>query len=314
MAKKILVLGSSNIDFILQIPRFHHPGETITAKNLVTAFGGKGANQVIASKRLGGDVTLVTKFGNDHYGKSYRRYLAENRLRPDTLLEDRKNPTGMAVIELTPNGENRIIVSPGANSSLSVNDLKRLSRYWRGVDIFVTQLEIPIPTVKIGLKMAKEQDALTLLNPSPPVPLPSNTLSLIDFIVPNELEAQLLTGIKWKEDIDIRRIAKRLLEMGPKNVVITLGSKGLFFKNEFEEIRMEAFKVKVVDTTAAGDAFMGALACGLSQGKSIREVLKFANTAGALATTKMGAQPSLPQRGELDIFLKGVERVKKKNS
>ena len=314
MAKKILVLGSSNIDFILQIPRFHHPGETITAKNLVTAFGGKGANQAIASKRLGGDVTLVTKFGNDHYGKSYRRYLAENRLRPDTLLEDRKNPTGMAVIELTPNGENRIIVSPGANSSLSVNDLKRLSRCWRGVDIFVTQLEIPIPTVKIGLKMAKEQDALTLLNPSPPVPLPSNTLSLIDFIVPNELEAQLLTGIKWKEDIDIRRIAKRLLEMGPKNVVITLGSKGLFFKNEFEEIRMEAFKVKVVDTTAAGDAFMGALACGLSQGKSIREVLKFANTAGALATTKMGAQPSLPQRGELDIFLKGVERVKKKNS
>jgi ribokinase len=135
MAKKILVLGSSNIDFILQIPRFHHPGETITGKNLVTAFGGKGANQAIASKRLGGDVTFVTKFGNDHYGKSYRRYLAENRLRLDTLLEDRKNPTGMALLELTPNGENRIIVSPGANNSLSVNDLKRLSRYWRGVDI-----------------------------------------------------------------------------------------------------------------------------------------------------------------------------------
>jgi len=314
MAKKILVLGSSNIDFILQIPRFHHPGETITGKNLVTAFGGKGANQAIASKRLGGDVTFVTKFGNDHYGKSYRRYLAENRLRPDTLLEDRKNPTGMALIELTPNGENRIIVSPGANSSLSVNDLKRLSRCWRGVDIFVTQLETPIPTVKMGLKMAKEQGALTLLNPSPPVSLSFNTLSLVDFIVPNEAEAQLLTGIKWKEDIDIRKIAKRLLEMGPKNVVITLGSKGLFFKNEFEEIRMEAFKVKVIDTTAAGDAFMGALACGLSEGKSAREVLKFANTAGALATTKMGAQPSLPQREELDIFLKGIERVKKKNS
>jgi len=314
MAKKILVLGSSNIDFIFQIPRFHHPGETITAKNLVTAFGGKGANQAIASKRLGGDVTLVTKFGNDHYGKSYRRYLAENRLRPDTLLEDRKNPTGMAVIELTPEGENRIIASLGANGSLSQNDLKSLSRYWKGVEVFVTQLEIPISTVQMGLKMAKEQGALTLLNPSPPVPLPSNTLSLVDFIVPNELEAQRLTGIKWKEDIDIRKIAKKLLEMGPKNVVITLGSKGLLFKNQVEEIRMKAFKVKVIDTTAAGDAFMGALACGLSQGKSIREVLKFANAAGALATTKLGAQPSLPRRGELDIFLKGVERVKKKNS
>jgi len=314
MAKKILVLGSSNIDFILQIPRFHHRGETITGKNLVTAFGGKGANQAIASKHLGGDVTFVTKFGNDHYGKSYRQYLAENGLRPDTLLEDRKNPTGMALIELTPNGENRIIVSPGANNSLTVNDLKRLSRYWKGVDIFVTQLETPIPTVKMGLKMAKEQGALTLLNPSPPVFLPSNTLSLVDFIVPNEVEVQLLTGIKWKEDIDIRRIAKRLLEMGPKNVVITLGSKGLFFKNEFEEIQMKAFKVKVVDTTAAGDAFMGALACGLSEGKSIREVLRFANTAGALATTKLGAQPSLLQREELDIFLKSFKRVKKKNS
>lgn len=309
MAKKILVLGSSNIDFILQIPRFHHPGETITAKNLVTAFGGKGANQAIASKRLGGDVTLVTKFGNDYYGKSYCRYLAENRLRPDTLLEDRKNPTGMAVIELTPEGENRIIASLGANGSLSQNDLKSLSRFWKGVEVFVTQLEIPISTVQMGLKMAKEQGALTLLNPSPPVPLPSNTLSLVDFIVPNELEAQLLTGIKWKEDIDIRKIAKKLLEMGPKNVVITLGSKGLFFKDKVEEIRMRAFKVKVIDTTAAGDAFMGALACGLSQGKSIREVLKFANAAGALATMKLGAQPSLPRRGELDIFLKGVERV-----
>jgi len=314
MAKKILVLGSSNIDFILQIPRFHHPGETITGKNLVAAFGGKGANQAIASKRLGGDVTFVTKFGNDHYGKSYRRYLAENGLRPDTLLQDRKNPTGIALIELTPNGENRIIVSPGANSSLSLNDLKRLSRYWRGIDIFITQLETPIPAVKMGLKMAKEQGALTLLNPSPPVFLPSNTLSLVDFIVPNDVEAQLFTGIKWMEDRDIRRIAKRLLEMGPKNVVITLGSKGLFFKNEFEEIRMDAFKVKVIDTTAAGDVFMGALACGLSEGKSAREVLNFANAAGALATMKLGAQPSLPRRGELDKFLKGVDRTKKKNS
>jgi ribokinase len=166
----------------------------------------------------------------------------------------------------------------------------------------------------MGLKIAKEQGALTLLNPSPPVFLPSNTLSLVDFIVPNEVEAQLLTGIKWKEDIDIRRIAKRLLEMGPKNVVITLGSKGLFFKNEAEEIRMKAFKVKVIDTTAAGDAFMGALACGLSEGKSAREVLRLASAAGAFATMKLGAQPSLPRREELDIFLKGVERAKKKNS
>ena len=314
MRKKILVLGNSNVDVILKIPRFHYPGETILAKDRVTVFGGKGANQAITAKQLGGDTLLVTKVGNDPYGKSYRQYLIKKGLDQKLILEDKKLPTGMAVIELTLKGENRIIASLGANGSLSVNDLKRLARYWKGIGIFVTQLEIPISTVKTGLKMAKEQGALTLLNPSPPVSLPSKTLSSVDFIVPNEVEAQLLTGTKWRKNKDIRKIAKRLLEMGPKNVVITLGSKGLFFKNKVEEIQMKALKVKVIDTTAAGDAFMGALACGLSEGKPVREVLKFANAAGALATTKLGAQPSLPQREELDIFLKGIKRVKKKNS
>ncbi len=314
MAKKILVLGNSNVDVILKIPRFHYPGETILAKDRVTAFGGKGANQAITAKQLGEEVCLVTKLGNDLYGKSYRQYLIKKGLDPKLILKDKKLPTGFAVIELTPKGENRIIASLGANASLSVNDLKGLERYWRGVGVFVTQLEIPFSTVKMGLKMAKKQGALTLLNPSPPVLLPPNTLSLVDFIVPNEVEAQLLTGIKWKGNEDIRKIAKRLLEMGPKNVVITLGSKGLFFKNEVEEIRMKAFRVKVIDTTAAGDAFLGALASGLSENKPIREVLEFANGAGALATTKLGAQPSLPHRWELDMFLKGIKRARKENS
>jgi ribokinase len=212
----------------------------------------------------------------------------------------------MAVIELTPTGENRIIASRGANSSLSLNDLNRLKRYWKEVTVFVTQLEIPLPTVEMGLKMAKEHGATTLLNPSPPVLLPSNILSLVDFIVPNEVEAQHLTGMKWEQEQGIRKIAKGLLEIGPKNVVITLGRKGLFFKNRSEEIRMKAFKVKVVDTTAAGDAFMGALAFGLSENQPIRVVLKLANGAGALATTKLGAQPSLPFKKDLEIFLSPI--------
>lgn len=308
MSKKILVLGNSNVDVILKIPRFHDPGETILATDRITAFGGKGANQAITAKQLGGDPLLITKVGKDLYGKSYRQYLIKKGLNRRLILVDKKISTGMAVIELTPKGENRIIASLGANGSLSQNDLKLLSRYWKGVKVFVTQLEIPLSTVQMGLVMAKRQGALTLLNPSPPVPLPSKTLSSVDFIVPNEVEAQLLTGIKWRENKDIHKIAKKLLEMGPKNVVITLGSRGLLFKNQDEEIRMKAFQVKVIDTTAAGDAFMGALACGLSQGKSVREVLDFANAAGALATTKLGAQPSLPQKVELDIFRKGVKR------
>jgi ribokinase len=303
MAKKILVLGNSNVDLVLKIPRFHQSGETILAESLGIFFGGKGANQAITAKRLGGKVYFVTKLGDDHFGKSYRRRLIKNGLDQKLILEDKKLPTGTAVIELTPRGENRIISFLGANGSLSVGDLKRLKRYWRGADVFVTQLEIPVSTVETGLRTAKEQGALTLLNPSPPVELPHSVLSQVDFIVPNELEAQSLTRIKWKGKREIRKTADRLLNMGVKNVVITLGPKGLFFKNESEEFWMEAFKVNVVDTTAAGDAFLGALAFGLSEDKPIQEALRFANAAGALATTKLGAQPSLPFRKGVEVFL-----------
>ena len=314
MRKKILVLGNSNIDFVFRIPRFHDPGETILAQSLSTTFGGKGANQAITAKRLGGDVLFMTKVGNDHYGITYRQNLIKNGLDQRLILRDKKLPTGTAVIELTTKGENRIIAFLGANGALSVNDLKRLDRCWNGVDVFVTQLEIPFPTVERSLKMAKDQGALTLLNPSPPVPLFPRFLSLVDFIVPNEVEAQLLTGIKWKGDQDIRKMAETFLNQGVKNVVITLGPKGLFFKNRSEEIWMKAFKVKVIDTTAAGDSFLGGLAYGLSENKPIREVLECANGAGALATTKLGAQPSLPHRWELDLFLKSIKIVRKKHS
>ena len=304
MRKKILVLGNSNVDFVLTIPRFHQSGETILAESLGIFFGGKGANQAVAAKRLGGEVALITKVGNDHYGKLYRRHLIRNGLDREPILEDKKLPTGTAVIELTPRGENRIVSFLGANGSLSVDDLKRLERYWRGVNVFVTQLEAPLPSVERGLRMAKKQGAITLLNPSPPTRLPHRILSLVDFIVPNEWEAKFLTGIKWKNDRDIQRMARRLLDMGVKNVVITLGPKGFFFKNRNQEFWMKACKVEVVDTTAAGDAFLGALACGLSQGKPIQEASRFANGAGALATTKLGAQSSLPSRKEVQLFLK----------
>ena len=303
MPKKILVLGSSNIDLVLRIPRFHRPGETILAESLMTVFGGKGANQAIASRRLGGRVIFMTKLGNDHYGKSYRQYLIKNGFDGKWILKDKKLPTGLALIELTQRGENRIIVSSGANGSLSEKDLERIGPFWRDVKVFVTQMEIPFSTVELGLEMAKEHGALTLLNPSPPIRLPSTILSLVDFIVPNESEAQVLTGVKIKGERDIRRIARKLLEMGTKNVVITLGPNGLFFNNSTEEIRMKAFEVKVVDTTAAGDAFMGAFACGVYEDHPIREVLRIANGAGALATTRLGAQPSLPIRRDVEIFI-----------
>jgi len=306
MSSRVLVLGSSNIDLILRVPRFHNPGETIRAENLLTVFGGKGANQAVASKRLGGRVAFITKLGGDPYGKNYREYLIESGLDPKGLLEDRGNPTGVALIELNPKGENRIIVSPGANGALSTRDLKRLGALWKESKVFLAQLEIPLTTVKLGLEMARRQGALTLLNPSPPVRLSPEILSQVDYIVPNEWEARFLTGMKLSGRKDIRKIARKLQEMGPKNVVITLGPQGLFFKGREEEIWMGAFKVNVLDTTAAGDALMGALACGLFEEKPIPEVLRFASGAGALAATKVGAQPSLPARKDLDRFLAGA--------
>jgi len=304
MTNKIFVLGSSNVDLILRIPRFNQPGETIRADHLTTVFGGKGANQAIAAKQLGAEVALITRLGDDHYGRSYRRYLIEKGLNPKSIFLDKKVPTGIAFIELDSKGENRIVVAPGSNRYLSIDDLRKHPMLFRNSKIFVTQLEIPFETVTMGLKMAKREGALTLLNPSPLRPLSTQILSLTDFLVPNELEAQSLTGLKIRKKQDLPKIATKLLRMGVKSVVITLGSKGLFFKNPYEEIWMEAFKVKVVDTTAAGDAFMGGLACGLSEGKPIWEALMFANAAGALATTKLGAQPSLPSRKELKRFLK----------
>lgn len=303
MAGRILVLGSSNVDLILRIPRFHNPGETIIGGNLVTAYGGKGANQAIAARRLGGKVTFITKLGDDQFGQSYREYFIQNGLDPKYLLQAPDFPTGVALIELSPQGENRIIVSPGANGSLSIKDLKTFSRVWKEIQVFITQLEIPLPTVRTGLRMAREHGALTLLNPSPLMPIPPGILSLVDFLVPNEWEAECMTGIEMRKKGSFPKMAEKLLGKGVKNVVITLGPRGLFFKNQDEEIWMDAFPVKAIDTTAAGDAFLGALACGLAAGKPIREVLRLANAAGALATTKLGAQPSLPGKKELEKYL-----------
>jgi ribokinase len=310
MSSKILVLGSSNVDFILRIPYFHEPGETLQSEDVVTVFGGKGANQAIAAKRLGAQVCFATKLGDDHYGDTYRWYLMKNGLDGKYFLRGKELTTGMAFIELNPKGQNRIIVSPGANGSFSEKDLKNLNALWKDVSVFVTQLEIPLPTVRTGLKMAKKQGAITVLNPAPATRLPPEFLDHVDFLVPNELEAQVLSGIKMKSFHDLAKIGDKLLSLGSKNVVITLGSKGLYFKNEDQEFRMRAFRVETVDSTAAGDAFVGTLAWCLSEGKPMKRALTIASGAGALATMKLGAQPSLPLRKELERFLSKIVRSK----
>jgi ribokinase len=303
MRKKVLVIGSANVDFILRIPRFHRAGETITGENLTTAFGGKGANQAIAAKRLGSEVTFLSTMGEDAHGKAYRKYLVRSGFKGEFLLTDPKSPTGIALIEIIPEGENRIIVSPGANQTLSSRHLKKAAKAWEGARVFVAQLEIPLETVQAGLELAQRKEVLTILNPAPARALSSRILSQVDFLVPNETEAQEITGKKIKSEEDLAKAAAKLLGRGVKNVVITLGEKGVFFKNRYEEIRVDAFRVKAVDTTAAGDAFVGALAWGLAEGRDIEDVLLHATAAGALTTTRLGAQPSLPTIAEVKKFL-----------
>lgn len=303
MKKKILIVGNSNIDFIFKVPHLHSSGETIIADHMITAFGGKGANQAITLKKLGAKVIFLTKLGNDLYGERYRRYLIKKGINSKWILMDKNLPTGMAIIELSSDGQNRIVVSPGANASLSSKDIDKIHLPWEDINIFLTQLETPLDTVIACLKIARENRTVTLLNPSPAKKLPSKILSMVDFLIPNEVEAEILSGLKIRKDRDVRNIGCLLCKMGSSNVVITLGERGVFFKNRYEEIWMEAFKVNVVDTTAAGDAFIGAFAYGINKGWPIRKVLRFANASGALATTKLGAQPSIPNKKTLDQFL-----------
>lgn len=298
-------MGSANVDFILKIPRFHGPGETMIAENFVTAFGGKGANQAVAAKRLGGRTGLLAKLGGDPYGRSYCQYLIRNGFERKFLLVEEKMPTGIALIEVSSDGENRILVSPGANGSLSPRDLGKFSSAFQEAGIFVTQLEIPMESVLKGLKMAKKAGAVTLLNPAPAQRISGEVLAYVDYLLPNETEAETLTGLMIKEERDIAAAAAKLLDRGVKNVVITLGRRGAFFKNREDEIWAEGFPVKSEDTTAAGDAFVGAFACGLAEGRELYEILTFANAAGALTTTRLGAQPSLPSR-------RGVEKLMRK--
>jgi ribokinase len=212
--------------------------------------------------------------------------------------------TGIALIEVISSGENRILVSPGANGSLSPRDLGKFSSAFEEAGIFVTQLETPMESVIKGVKMAKKAGAITLLNPAPAQHIPGGVLAYVDYLVPNETETETLTGLMIKEERDVAAAAAKLLDRGVKNVVITLGRRGAFFKNREDEFWAEGFPVKSEDTTAAGDAFVGAFACGLAEERKIPEILKFANAAGALTTTRLGAQPSLPSRKEVEKLLR----------
>jgi len=304
MDKKIVVVGSSNTDMIIKVPWIPKPGETILGGKFSTALGGKGANQAVAASRAGGDVTFLARIGKDMFGQKAKEGFIKDKINVDYVLTDENDPSGVALIFVAEDGENSIAVAGGANANLSPSDVQKASDVILSADILVMQLETPLETVHQAASMASDNGVKVILNPAPAQELSDDILGHISILTPNESEAELLTGIKVDSEQDAAKAADVLMGRGVKTVLVTMGSKGTFIATEdFKEL-IPAFKVKAVDTTAAGDVFNGALAVAIAENKPIREAVSFANAAAALSVTKLGAQPSAPTRKEIDIFLK----------
>lgn len=296
---KITVVGSSNTDLVVKAPKLPAPGETVLGSEFIIAPGGKGANQAVAITRLGGNVTFVAKLGMDDFGRQSLENFKKDGINTDFVFLDRESPSGVALIFVDDRGENMIVASPGANAKLSPEDIDKARASIEGSDILVLQLESPLETVEYAVKIAKSRDIPVILNPAPGRPLEPSFIWLIDYLTPNETEAEILTGIKVNDDETAKKAAHKLLNYGAKNVIITMGKRGAMLVTKEESLLMPAFEVNAIDATAAGDAFTGGLAFALATGKELKEAVRFANGVAALAVTKMGAQPSMPTKNEL---------------
>jgi ribokinase len=310
MTANIVVVGSSNTDMIIKLDRIPRPGETRLGGEFLTAAGGKGANQAVAAARAGGDVTLVARVGQDMFGERAVAGLVENGVNVDFVQFD-KSPSGVALIFVGDDGENSIGVASGANAKLSPSDVRKAKAAINAADVVVMQLETPLETVQAAADLAAAGGALVILNPAPAQGLPAKLLKKISILTPNETEAELLTGIKVDSEDACARAADVLLSKGVATVIITLGSQGAYLATADLKQRVAGFSAKAVDTTAAGDVFNGALAVALAEGCSMPDAVRFANAAGAIAVTRVGAQPSAPTRGEIEKLAssKKIERA-----
>lgn len=304
----MVVAGSANTDMIVRVPRIPRPGETVLGSEFRTAAGGKGANQAVAAARAAGggcEVVFIGRVGRDAFGKSALKGLAREGIRTDFVLTDGDVPSGVALIAVDGVGENAISVAPGANAALTAADIDRAAGIIAESSLLLIQLEIPMPAVVRAAEIAAAHGVRIMLNPAP-VPsagIGEALLRNVTWLTPNETEAEILTGIRVSDQAELDAAADELLDRGPEAVLITLGADGVFAASREERFRLPAFPVQPVDSTAAGDVFNGALAVALVDGRSLREAGLFASAAAALSVTRPGAQPSIPDRAEIDAFL-----------
>lgn len=304
--KKILVVGSSNTDLILKVPDIPRPGETVLGTEFLTAPGGKGANQAVTAARTGGKVSFIAAVGDDDYGKNSVEGYRLDGIDTGHIKVCRNVPSGIALINVSSRGENAITVASGANHKLEPEDLRAAEEAFRQADILLVQLEIPYKTVYEAIKIASVHDTLIILNPAPAGDLPEEILQDTDILTPNETEAEKLTGILAASDKEAAEACSRLHGRGVKKIILTMGAKGAYLSDPDSGIRqmVPGFSMEAVDTTAAGDVFNGALAVALNEGTGLPAAVRFAHAAAALSIGKIGAQPSIPARSEIDRFLK----------
>lgn len=297
--KKIVVVGSCNTDMVIKADRLPIPGETVLGGTFFMNPGGKGANQAVAAARMGGNVTLISKTGNDVFGKQSMMLYDSENIKTDYIFSDPNNPSGVALITVDSNGENCIVVASGANANLFPADINKAYTEIENSDLVLMQLEIPIDTVEYVAEIASKKNIKVILNPAPARALSDNLLKNLYIIIPNRSEAEILSGIKVTDLDKARQAADIISAKGVNIVVVTLGSEGALIKDFDEYHFVEAVKVDAMDTTAAGDVFCGSVCVGLAEGKSIIDSVKMAARAAAITVTRMGAQSSIPYRSEL---------------
>ena len=299
--KKIIVVGSCNTDMVIRVDHLPEPGETIIGHDFITNQGGKGANQAVAVKRLGGETAFIARLGNDDFGAKSLRLLTEEGIDTSFVRLTDGVSTGVALIPVDDKGENSIIVSSGANALLSPLDIEEAEPLFEKASILLMQLETPVPTLISAARLAKQFGAKVVLNPAPypKEPLPIELLELVDIITPNETEATGMSGVKVIDEDSALKAICEIQKQGVGNVIITAGASGAYTSIDGQLVRIPSEKVEVVDTTAAGDTFCGALCVALSKGTDMVQAIRFANKAASLSVTRLGAWMSIPYEKEL---------------
>lgn len=300
---KILVIGSSNTDMVVRAKQLPRPGETVLGGKFVMVPGGKGANQAVSVARLGGNLTFVCKVGDDVFGKQTLALLEKEGIDTSYIFTDMEEASGVALITVDEKAENCIAVASGANANLTEDDIKSIEQVIDNADYILLQLEVPLETVEFVVRTAAGKGKKVVLNPAPAQSLSPELLADLYLVTPNETEAEMLSGVRITDERSACEAAKRLLGKGVEHVIITLGSSGALYAGADRMKLFPAYKVKALDTTAAGDVFNGALLVAMSEGCGWDESIRFAAKAAAISVTRLGAQSSVPNRSEVESFV-----------